>query len=75
MPINIFIASIAQYGSLKIVIARNEAIAVFIFHNYTRSQALPGNAYPEALPPLSQPRLFKSDIGSEALPGNQLTSY
>ncbi|MEG4998517.1 hypothetical protein [Microcoleus sp. B4-D4] len=29
---------------------------IAILNDYTRYQALPGNAYPEALPPLSQPR-------------------
>ena len=34
-------------------------IAIAILNDYTRYQALPGNAYPEALPPLSQPRQSK----------------
>jgi len=29
---------------------------IAILNDYTRYQAEPGNAYPEALPPLSQPR-------------------
>jgi len=41
---------------------------------FARSQAEPGNAEPEALPPLLLPqgRQSKSDIGSQALSGNQL---
>ena len=30
--------------------------SIAILNDYTRYQALPGSAYPEALPPLSQPR-------------------
>jgi hypothetical protein len=43
----------------------------------TRSQALPGNADPEALPPIfllaTASEAEPLDIGSQAEPGNQLT--
>ncbi|WP_193970785.1 hypothetical protein [Microcoleus sp. LEGE 07076] len=42
--------------------------------NFTRSQALPGNADPEALPPifLLASEAEPLDIGSQAEPVNQL---
>ncbi len=47
-------------------------ISIAILNDYTRYQAEPGNADSEALPPFSQARLFKSDIGCQAEPRNQL---
>jgi hypothetical protein len=43
---------------------------IAILNDYTRYQEEPGNAYPEALPPYSGPRLFLAYIGSQALPGS-----
>ncbi|MEG4231542.1 hypothetical protein QUA40_05420, partial [Microcoleus sp. Pol11C3] len=62
-------------GYLKCDRYIQQALCIAILNDYTLYQEEPGNAYLEALPPLSQPRLFLAYIGSQEEPGNQLTSY
>ena len=48
-------------------------MAIAILNDYTCYQALPGNAYPEALPPLSQPRQsLWTSVPRQSLEVNQL---
>ena len=67
--------SLSLYMDENVPIQITEGLRLRDVDVYTRYQAEPGNADPEALPPFSQPRQSKSDIGSQEEPGNQLTSY